>query len=394
MANGKKQYTPKKAPRVDARTPQEKIADLREELCGLLVQRHREVEGLLVALLAREHVLLLGPPGTAKSYAVELLASAVDGAAYFYWLMSRFTVPEEMFGPFSLSGLKSDRFERITTGKLPEASLAFLDECFKANSSILNALLALMNERKFNNGFGAEDCPLETMVGASNELPESKELDALFDRFMLRYWTAYISDRGDVKTMLTLNGAGVQNRITVDELHEAQAQAAQVDVSDAMLEVLLDVKDAVEKAGWVVSDRRWRKCLAILKAAAYLNGRDAVNEDDMLILADVLWKEPKDRPELLRVVTKAANPLLSATTEILDAAREVFNAIPFKDEVSEERSAQVFQQVVEANMQFKASVKKLRELGDAACVDSAVGEIEEMSQEASRFAGRVSGLSL
>lgn len=109
------------------RNPADAFAALENDLNSSLVERTREVRGLLVALLAREHVLLLGPPGTAKTMLTELASNAV-GANYFYWLMSRFTVPEELFGNFSLSALKQDKFKRITTGKLPEAELAFLDE--------------------------------------------------------------------------------------------------------------------------------------------------------------------------------------------------------------------------------------------------------------------------
>lgn len=377
---------------------QEKVGQLRSELNAALVERQDEVDGLLVALLAREHLLLLGPPGTAKTLMVELASTAIEGAEYFYWLMSRFSVPEELFGSFSLKALKNDKHERVTDGKLPEASVAFLDEVFKANSAILNNLLTLINERKFHNGGEALDVPLETMVGASNELPESGELDALYDRFLLRYWTSYISDKQSFKDMLMNGAPAVSCSLTLDELHEAQDGADQVVVSEDILDLLLEVKMAVESAGFIASDRRWVKCLVLLRAHAYLNGRDEVTEDDLLLLSHVLWKEPKDKAALARVIAKVANPLAHATQEILDICKETFRGLPFNEQIEDSRSAEVFTQAVEANGQLKQMSTKLQKLTNggkrSGAVEAALEEIETMQAEVGRFAAKISGLSL
>lgn len=374
-----------------------KLAKLREELNAALVERTAEVDGLLVALLAREHLLLLGPPGTAKTMMVSLAAGVIAGCSYFYWLMSRFTVPEELFGSFSLKALKADKHERVTAGKLPEASVAFLDEVFKANSSILNALLTLINERKFHNGGQAVDAPLETLVGASNELPESGELDALYDRFLLRYWTGYITDRSSFKSLM-MNGAGeLTVQLTIEELHEMQAEVDNVTITEDIVDLLVEVKAALEKSGFASSDRRWVKCLRLLQAHAYLNGRAEVGEDDLLLLQHVLWKEPKDKPELGRVIARIANPTAHAAQEILDAAKEAFRALPIGQDVPESKAAEVFTQIVDANGQFKGMLEKLRKLGNGkqtAAVSEAAQAIETMAHEATRFAAKVSGLSL
>jgi len=388
----KKQRKP--APKLSV---QDKLTKLREEMNEALVERTDEVDGLLVALLAREHMLLLGPPGTAKTLMVELASKAIDGSSYFYWLMSRFTVPEELFGSFSLKALKQDKHERVTGGKLPEASIAFLDEVFKANSAILNNLLTLINERKFHNGGQALDVPLETMVGASNELPESGELDALYDRFLLRYWTSYISDRGAFKDMLMNGEPMISTTLTMAELQAAQEEADQVVITEDILDLLVEVKQAIEKAGFLCSDRRWVKCLCLLQAHAYLNGRSEVTEEDLMLLRHILWKEPKDRGELGRVIAKVANPLAHECQVILDACKETYREIPFNEQVEESRSAEVFTQVVEANGQFKQAVEKLKKLANgkrSGVVESAVDEIETMMTEAGRFAGKVSGLSI
>jgi MoxR-like ATPase len=117
----------------------EALQTLRHELTQLFVERDEFVDGALAALLARQHVLLIGPPGSGKSTLVHALCERIPGASYFHWLLTKFTTPEELFGPVSLQGLEQDRYYRVTHGKLPRAHIAFLDEIFKANSAILNA---------------------------------------------------------------------------------------------------------------------------------------------------------------------------------------------------------------------------------------------------------------
>jgi len=165
---------------------QEKLRNLRDALLDGLVERDDAVRLALLAAIAGEHLLLVGPPGTAKSLVATRLSQAFSEATFFQKLMTRFTVPEEVFGPFSIRGLEEDRYERKTERYLPTASVAFLDEIFKANSAILNSMLTLLNEREFDNGTQRAKTPLVAVVGASNELPEDGELDALYDRWQHR----------------------------------------------------------------------------------------------------------------------------------------------------------------------------------------------------------------
>jgi MoxR-like ATPase len=145
-----------------------------------LVERDEEARLVVLGMISQEHVLFLGPPGTGKS-AIGRRLSKICGGQFFQRLLTRFTTPEEIFGPLSLRALENDEYRRCTTGFLPTASVAFLDEIFKANSAILNTLLTVLNERQFDNGAGLrEECPIRCVVGASNELPESDELDALY----------------------------------------------------------------------------------------------------------------------------------------------------------------------------------------------------------------------
>src|ERR1700723_1726364 len=205
-----------------------KLARIREELNRMFLERIDLIDGAIVAMLSANHVLIIGPPGTAKSMLCDELCRRIEGANYFQWLLTKFSTPEEIFGAVSLKGLEEDDYRRVTMHKLPEAHIAFLDEIFKANSSILNALLTVINERVFHNGRERVTVPLITMFGASNELPDEEELTALFDRFMLRFMVDYIGE--DFRFLKMLEGveAGARTVMTFAELGDLRASAAAV----------------------------------------------------------------------------------------------------------------------------------------------------------------------
>ncbi|MCI0481216.1 MAG: AAA family ATPase, partial [Candidatus Dadabacteria bacterium] len=157
----------------------EKLKKIRSDLKSRYFERDDVIDGAFCALLTGSHLLLIGPPGTAKSQLANEICRKITGARYFQWLLTKFTTPEELFGAVSLKGLENDEYRRVTAGKLPEAHIAFLDEVFKASSSILNTLLTIMNERIFYNGTEKVRIPLISLFGASNELPsEEDELEA------------------------------------------------------------------------------------------------------------------------------------------------------------------------------------------------------------------------
>jgi len=251
----------------------------------------------LLAALAGEHLLLVGPPGTAKSLLARRLRSAIHGASYFERLLTRFSVPEELFGPLSIKGLQDDRYKRNTEGYLPTASIAFLDEIFKANSAILNSLLTILNEREFDDDGTRGTVPLVSLVGASNELPEGEELDALFDRFLIRFHVNPVSAEGFPKLLgLVTDERPVVSRdqqLSVEDLDAIRTAARSVRVAEGILDLFKALRGWLAEQKIVVSDRRWRKVLALLQVAALTNGRDEVSIWDAWLVPHCLWEKPE-----------------------------------------------------------------------------------------------------
>ncbi len=273
-----------------------KLSELIVYLQEDFIERSTAVRLALLSLLAGEHLLIIGAPGTAKSELARRLHLIINEGGYFERLLTKFSVPEELFGPLSIKSLEQDRYHRLTKNYLPAATIAFIDEIFKANSAILNSLLTLLNEREFDNGEVREKVPLLCVIGASNELPEEDELVALYDRFLCRYEVQPVSDE-QFLALLSLpesrNSRHSPVKLTLEELHDIAQQAVTVNMPQEVLNLLQLLRQYLISKKIHVSDRRWRKIIKLLKVSAYTNGQDSVSVWDCFLLQHCLWQEPE-----------------------------------------------------------------------------------------------------
>lgn len=268
-----------------------------------LVERQQSVRLCLLAALAGEHTLFIGPPGTAKSELARRLHAVFRDARYFERLLTRFSVPEELFGPLSIRALEEDRYERHTDGFLPDASIAFIDEVFKANSAILNALLTLLNEREFDNGAGRQACPLISCVGATNEVPEDEIAEAFFDRFLVRLPVTPVSRDGfgallEAGRVRDWTPPGPELALEGDDLARLATAAAGIVVAADFIAVLAELRQHFATLPIHVSDRRWVKIVWLLRIAAASEGRSAIALWDLLLLP---WLTAPDAPRQAHV---------------------------------------------------------------------------------------------
>jgi len=359
---------------------------LRREMRGLFVERDEFVDGALAAMLARQHVLLIGPPGSGKSMIVHALCERIPGASYFHWLLTKFTTPEELFGPVSLQGLEQDRYYRVTEGKLPRAHIAFLDEIFKANSAILNALLSLINERVYYNDATPTSVPLYTLFGASNLTPESRDLDCLFDRFLFRYQVDYIEDGDGFRSMLEApeNAPSVAS-LSLADLEQAQADTARVEVGEEVIGWLGEIRSRIRSLGLVVSDRRFRASLAGLRARAYLEGRSRVAARDLNVLGHMLWSVPEERSPIEEIVTAVVAPKLHAALQIVHQADDVHSkALQTWFNPDEESAA-----IVEAQTKLLRLTRRLEDICAGAVDDEIAPRLRQLGARLASHLGEI-----
>ena len=337
----------------------ERFKLLLQEMNRGIYEKNTEISLSLLAALAGESVILLGPPGVAKSMVARQLKTAFRDAQSFEYLMSRFSTPDEIFGPVSIQKLKtSDTYERAVEGYLPTADVVFLDEIWKAGPAIQNTLLTVINEKIFRNGNREMHLPLKLLVAASNELPAKGEgLEALWDRFVIRIESRPIKLEKNFRAMLlevkseeqrasevkseergvkeqssATEGKANSNAITAEEYagwtERIDKIGVKIEVLDAISAIrkslrAVNVDEAAERRNIYVSDRRWKNIVRLLRTSAFMQDREKVDICDLLPIYHCLWQEPEERDAIRSIVIRALfSPFAEKLVEMKNALAE------------------------------------------------------------------------
>jgi MoxR-like ATPase len=335
----------------------EASASLREVIAATtkgLVEREALVEMVALSAVAEEHVLVIGPPGTAKSEAVRRIARATGGR-YFEYLLGRFTEPSEIFGPVDLHKLKDGSVETDTLGMLPEADIAFLDEIFQGSTAILNTLLGILNERVFRRGHTNMRCPLRVCVGASNSLPEDAALAAFADRFLVRCFVDPIPDpmlEQLLESGWSLNQSSGLVTAGLNDIEVLTVAARKADMSGVRQRIAQALR-TLRGAGITLTDRRAVRAQKLIAAAALMAGRDKPTEADLWPLIFVLPTREQQSlgrdslRDLLSATENATLPVaaeeaslgpLARATRVAQAAREILGARPATSDGEQSRA--------------------------------------------------------
>ena len=299
----------------------QRINSLLKQLNERVYEKEHVIALSLLSAIAGESIFLLGPPGVAKSMVARRLKLAFKQANAFEYLMSRFSTPDEIFGPVSITKLKDeDIYERIVDGYLPTADVVFLDEIWKAGPAIQNALLTVINEKIYRNGQYSIRVPLKGLIGASNELPAiGQGLEALWDRFLVRLMVTGVEDLGEFDRMIASTDDSeplVDDELAISSEEYAiwANEIAQVKIHYSIFEVIHILKEKINlfnqriqndgsaQATLYISDRRWKKLVRLLRASAFLNGRDTIGLSDCMLITHCLWNEVEQMAEVNEMV--------------------------------------------------------------------------------------------
>ena len=317
----------------------ERVAQLLQCMNERIYGKEQVVALALLSAVAGESVFLLGPPGVAKSMVARQLKTAFREAQSFEYLMSRFSTPDEIFGPVSIQKLKtSDTYERAVEGYLPTADVVFLDEIWKAGPAIQNTLLTVINEKIFRNGNREMHLPLKLLVAASNELPAKGEgLEALWDRFVIRIESRPIKLEKNFRAMLLEvkseeRRVNNSNAITAEEYAEWTERIDKIGVKIEVLDAIsairkslraVNVDEAAERRNIYVSDRRWKNIVRLLRTSAFMQDREEVDICDLLPIYHCLWQEPEERDAIRNIVIRALfSPFADKLVEMKNALAE------------------------------------------------------------------------
>ncbi len=343
------------------------LGSIRDELNAKFYERKDTVEALFLAALAREHAFILGPPGTAKSELTREFVGRFPGALYFEQLLSKNRPDQAVLGPYDLPLLRDEgEFRRKDAGYLTTVHFAFLDEAGKMSPTLGHDLLAAANERikhEVSNGRSSSTIPLHTLFAASNEHPasESEDAAALWDRLLVRSVVDYIQDNGSFKGLLERSDAVVQaTTLPYEDLVTAVEETGRVVLMDDVLDGVVEIRKALAKDGMTVSDRRWRASMKVVRAHAYMAGRNVADLEDLTALRFTLWEDQEQIRKVERLILSVASPDAEEAIAMLDSLAEFRAGLKAKSDVSEEKSVQYLSEVMGKLQVIEKQATKLR----------------------------------
>ncbi len=317
-------------------TVQEKFQQTLLEMDSSLIERTEEIQLALTALLSQHHLLLVGPPGTAKSLVVDSIRRWIGSAKALTIHCCKDTSRNMAFGPVKLSALKEDKTERSLTGGAADCHLLILEEVFKAGPAVLDMFLMLMNERVYKEGLVSAKAPLKFLLGVSNEWsPEGCEtaLGAFFDRFLYRKEVLPIQTEVGINKLLSIPTPGKVTKrdhsprfsttITLEEIDQAHQETLQIPFAEAAVKAFHLIRKELADNGILAGDRRLKQSISACQAFAYLNGSDFVQPDHLEILSNVLWTDPGSAKKTAQIVLRTSNPIGFTVNEKLRLATEV-----------------------------------------------------------------------
>ena len=356
--------------------------NLEAGLRSVVLERNEEIHTAMLALIGKQHHFTLGVPGIAKSLMVDQLVKRISDAKYFDLLLMKHSQPDEVFGGPNVKKLAEEGiFERVTTGMLPEADVAMLDEIFKANAAILNACLRAMNERKFNKGTEVIEIPLHTVFAASNELADTEELAALWDRLHFRHHSSPLQETSNFVKMISSNIPDQPEAlISIADIKLANQAASLVIIPEEVLEATVALKEQLLSQNIEVSDRRWREAMKAIRSEAFYNDHEVAEINDMRPLMHFLWNNPDHIKIVRRLVLELANPLEREAAELLDNLTEAYSQyeLQFKDAENKQQKAahgvEMFRKLNKAKDLYKELRKKQNKTGKTSDVMDELGE--------------------
>jgi len=300
---------------------QDRFKQVVSDMNQLCLERQSEVYSMVGCIIAHEHGFFLGKPGIGKSHMInKFLESTVD-ANKFVKLMTAQTTVNELFGPLDINAFKQGKLSFNVEGYLADSHIAFLDEVWKSNSQCLNALLTVLEERRFDNGNQTIQAPLISCFGASNELPQDDSLKALYDRFLLRMEVKTLLQRESYRALYSGLTHSMRQVLSVNDIREANAQSSMVtmgeDVCDSMIDLVLDIG---LKCKIDISPRRQVKMIRFLKALVWLDGKDKITENYFQYLLDCIWETPSQKQSVAIVLSSYLSPAVQAAKNDYDVA--------------------------------------------------------------------------